>query len=137
MPTFTTGCQVELRGGVALFGGQPEPAHGLAVVLRDTLTVVIHDPKAELRVGVALFSASAEILQLLVGHLPTGAAGGGKRRRQRGNDRAARERQAPGSHAAVIMAIRAPVGQRRAALSRRCTIAEIITHRRPALRSPW
>ena len=46
--------QGELRGCDALFGGQPVPAHGLAVVLRDALASGIHELQDELRCGVAL-----------------------------------------------------------------------------------
>lgn len=52
-------CLYSGGGCVALFGGQLEPAHGLAVVLRDTFAVGIHDPQVELRVGVALFGGES------------------------------------------------------------------------------
>ena len=40
------------------------PHVGLYVVLRDTATGVVHDPKIELRVGIALLSASSEFSHL-------------------------------------------------------------------------
>ena len=47
--------EIELRVGVALFGGEAEPAHGLGVVLGDTLAGGVHEPEIELRAGESLF----------------------------------------------------------------------------------
>ena len=54
---------------------------GLYVVLRDTATGVVHDPKIELRVGIALLSASSEFSHLC-GCLPVHQS----TRRQRDQD---------------------------------------------------
>ncbi len=46
--------EVVLRTGLALFGGQPVPAHRFGEVLEDTLTIGAHVPEIELRNGVTL-----------------------------------------------------------------------------------
>ena len=95
------GPQEGLRECDALFGGQPEPVHGLAFVLRDASAGGVPDPQVDLRFGVALFGAGAEVLQLLAGRLRAGRDGGEQRRRQRKDDRAAHERQAPAARGGI------------------------------------
>ena len=49
--------EVELRIGVALFGGQPVPAHGFGIVLEDAPPAGVHVSEHELRIGETLLGS--------------------------------------------------------------------------------
>ena len=49
-----------LRIGLALLGGQTEPAHSFGLVLEDTLAGGVHEPEAVLRIGLALLGGQTE-----------------------------------------------------------------------------
>ena len=52
--------EIELRGGVALLGGEAVPPHRLGVVLGHALAVGVHESEIELRGGVALLGVVLE-----------------------------------------------------------------------------
>ena len=52
--------EIELRSGVTLVGGQPEPAHRFGLVLEDAFAQGVHDPEIELRFGGSLLGVNEE-----------------------------------------------------------------------------